>query len=191
MIRPNRRAGFTILEMLAAIVLASMLMAAVLGVLRTATLQTRELSAKYPVHHWKRAFSAQLDRDLASARRIAASPEHLRLIGYGGSDFVRGEATLRPTEIIYEIVAGKDRTWLVRREIHLDALEERNSRSELVATNISALHVERLRQRRAGVYVPEEISAKLSAIPSRVRVALRDDQSDEPVFSQTFVLSTP
>ena len=178
------------IEMLAAVVLASMMMVAVLGVLRTVRLQSRELTQKYPVNDWKRALSTQLHNDLCTARRIAASKHHLRLIGYGGRDFVQGEATLRPTEIIYEIVFSKNSSWLVRREIHLDSLDARNSQSELAVTNVATLRARRIhRQQDSDLY--EEISTELEPAPARVHVEMFSENQSHLVFEESFILHSP
>jgi len=134
----------TLVELLAASALAALLMVGVVGVLRSLSTQRRVLFGDHPVDRWRGPLLEQFQWDLANARRMSAQPRGLRRGGDGGCEFDTGAVTHRPTEVIYSIRQEGGRSWLLRREIHLDASTLHNDRTELVCAGIGAMAVHRL-----------------------------------------------
>jgi len=76
--RPKRRIGMTLVELVTAIALAAMLMAAMTGVLRGIALQTRAAQTKTsPL--WPSRFQSILRRDVLSADAIWMNDGHIHL----------------------------------------------------------------------------------------------------------------
>ena len=133
------RRAMTLVELLAASALAASLMAATLGVIGNLNKQRRILFAEGSVEPWRRQLAEQVRWDFANARKMCSRVGELRLVGYGGVDFLTDEPTHRPTEIVYSIQEECGRRWLLRKEIHLDAGSLHNSRTELVAAGAVGL----------------------------------------------------
>lgn len=172
-----QRRGLTLIELVVATALAALLMAAVAGVMRSLVMQKKVLLSNDPPTPWKDRLRDQLRWDFANARRFSAEAARLRLVGYGGADFDTGALTQRPTEVVYETIDVGPRSWLVRREIHLDASTLHNRRSDIVCAGVRALVVRRIEEqpvdvRREPPAKPAAGSTPLSPVPDQLRLML-------------------
>jgi hypothetical protein len=187
---PTTRRAMTLVELLAATVLAVLLLTASFGVLRSLATQRKALVGDEADEPWRKQLSELLRWDLINARKMCSQPEELRLIGYGGTDFETAAATLRPTEIIYTIRTDDNRSRLFRREIHLDSASLDNSRNELVAVGIAAINVydpekgdEQEMTRTADNKPPAYVR-----ISNRVRIVLRGDDQNKAIMDELLTL---
>ena len=161
--RKNRRA-LTLVELLVATALATMLLTTAMGLLKTLAAKRKVLVDGSGLAAWQQPLEDQLRWDLANARRFQLSPKRLRLIGYGARDFDTQVATHRQSEILYEVVPAGHNTWLVRNEIQPELNTNRNRRREIVCCGVSELKMETSGQsgepQRAGP-IPEQFRLRL------------------------------
>ena len=124
--------GFTAVEVMVSMLLASLLMVAMLSVLRGLKAQADALETRVPVQSWRRTLDSVLQFDLENSRTFEQTSTAIILRGFAG----RGATgpTWKPATIIYEIVNDKNRSWLVRREL------DENHR-ELVLADATALRI--------------------------------------------------
>lgn len=116
--RRHRRA-MTAVEVVASTVLASMLMVAVIGVLRGLKAQEDALDLHILRPRWHTTFEKVLGHDLALAHEYELTRQRLTLYGYGGRDPQTRLPNWQPAVISYELVPQEESTWLVRSEFHV------------------------------------------------------------------------
>ncbi|MCA9232788.1 MAG: hypothetical protein KDA57_19215, partial [Planctomycetales bacterium] len=109
---PEKR-GLTAVEVVAATLLASLLMVAMLGVLRGLKAQEAALEVRRPIPSWQRTLDGVLEHDLANSRTFSLTPTSLTLNGFAGRD--SGVATWQPAAITYQVLTDGERNWLVRQ----------------------------------------------------------------------------
>lgn len=136
------RPALTIVELLVATALASMLIVAVLGILAILAEKRRVLIDESAFVPWHQRLEGQLRFDLGNARRFELAPDRLRLVGYGGRNFETGRPTHRRTEVVYRLATAADKVWLVRDESQLDSISNANRRTEIVCSGIGAIAME-------------------------------------------------
>ena len=139
--------GLTAVEVVVSTMLASMLMVAMLGVLRGLKAQEAALDKRMPVEVWQRTLDTVLQHDLENSRSYELSARSLILEGFAGHDSETGLATWEPAIIIYEVVEDDHRTWLVRRET---TTPRGQGPRELVLADVSSI--------RAGVMIDSDES---------------------------------
>jgi hypothetical protein len=136
--RPHRRPGITLVEVLAATVLATILLGSILGVVQSLERQRRAVQRLHPDEAWLRRLEAQLRHDVANSRWMRSEPAQLTLVGYGGHDPQTGRPTWRPTEVRYVVETrpeGMAELW--RWERPLDEWTNRRARGEYCAEGLS------------------------------------------------------
>ncbi len=141
--------GFTAVEVVVSMLLASLLMVAMLGVLRGLKAQTDALKTRSPVPSWQRTLDSVLQFDLENSRTYEQTDGAIFLRGFAG----RGVAgpSWKPATIVYEVLHDGNRSWLVRRELA-------SGHRELVLADVTTL--------RLGLSVDgEEIAFPSSAQP--------------------------
>lgn len=168
-------AGMTALELLVALVLASLLLGSVSGLLRILAARQKTLVGDARFAAWHRPLLERLRWDLDNARQFELAPDHLRLVGYGGRDEVVHAPTHRPTEVLYRLARVGEQVWLVREETQLDGISNKNRRTELVCSGITALAME----------VPGEqtpMPRRSGFLPDRCRLLLMGESSSIPLL---------
>jgi len=115
-ISASPRGGITAIEVLASTLLAALLMAALIGMLRGLKAHERTLDAQAPRRSWQQSLDAALASDLQNAATYEATSQSVTLRGRGGRN-QEGLATWRPTVVVYEIRQGPEMSWLFRREL--------------------------------------------------------------------------
>jgi len=108
--------GMTAVELVASMVLASVLMVAMLGVLRGLKAHERTITQKSTRLPWQANLDKVLSHDLANSRTYELTPNGLILRGFAGSDVRTGVSTWLPATIYYEVKNDGNRPWLLRRE---------------------------------------------------------------------------
>jgi len=195
MARKTTRHAMTLVELLAATSLAVLLLTASFGVLGSLVAQRKALAGDGTESPWRKRLGEMLRWDLSNARRMCLRQKELRLVGYGGVDFDSAEATHRPTEIIYTIRSDGDRSWLFRREIHLDSDSLHNSRDELVAVGVTSIAV--YDPERSDEQELDHLNEKLPnadappvyvPISNRVQVVLRGGDRRNAILDELVIL---
>ena len=192
--KPTRRA-MTLVELLAATCLAVLLLTASFGVLGSLAAQRKALAGDGTEAPWRKRLDQLLRWDLSNARRMCLRQKELRLVGYGGLDFETDAATQRPTEIIYTIQSNDNRSWLSRREIHLDSDSLRNSRDELIAvgvTSIAAYDPDKNDYQELDRFLETLPTADAPpvyvSIPNHVQVVLRGGDQQKTILDELMIL---
>lgn len=180
--RGRDRCGMTMIELMAASVLASLLMVAVLGILLTMSAQRRALRTIATVAPWREQLLAQLRWDFTNARTMSWSAGELRLYGLGGRDFATASVTQRPSEVIYSIRRMTGKNWLLRSEIDVDSRSNRNMRAELVCFGVERFDF-RLLDR------DEEVPQRIIPVPRTFRMILHGETGNGPVIEQAVLLN--
>lgn len=139
----KRRAGFTLLEMLLATVLAGLLMAGVIFMTSAIARDRARVSADEATPRRASAIVDQLRWDLTNAQTMTpqANGHVLILIGHGGLDAQTLSPTNRYTRVIYEVRGrGRDAA-LFRSQSYLDEPTRPEPWTELLCTNVQAFSV--------------------------------------------------
>jgi Tfp pilus assembly protein PilV len=142
MCTPRRRSGLSALEVLVATTLASLMLAAVAGVLGALARQERSLRRGQALPAWQQSFADQLLWDLRNSRRMSVTNTGVWLSGYGSRDFATGCPTGRCTHVNYFLRETNGEKCLVRFELQSDSSGKRSSRNELVCCHASHLKFE-------------------------------------------------
>jgi hypothetical protein len=135
--------AFTLLEVLVATVLATLLMVGVLAVVAdlgasgvVAPAKARPEAALGPeaADAWVRL----LREDLNHASAVHAADENeMTLVGYAALDTPARERTHRPVRVLYRIQEVRGRRWIIRRQEALDVLTNENVQQDLVCCGVS------------------------------------------------------
>ena len=187
----KKRLGLTIVELLAATALATMLVAAVLGVLNRVTQQQKVLLTDDAPEPWHNRIVDLLEWDLANSQTIRTTPDGIHLEGFASRDVVTGEPLHCPAVVSYLIVREGERSWLMRRETHPDALVLDNRTAELVCAG-----AERILATPPGAAAAtsidgmpsEAVSLADGALPARLKIVVYARNKPEPIFDHAFRL---
>ena len=139
-----RRSGFTLLELVAATLLAAMLCVAVMGITANSARQSREIKNQFPARPWLAPLAEQIHWDIVQARSFRVRPDSIELHGFGGRDFTTAVAYHGPTVVTYQIVKDGDVHWLLRKEAHVDDLTSRFFRTEFVCKDVGSIRLSAL-----------------------------------------------
>jgi hypothetical protein len=162
----------TLIELLAASVLAALLAAALVGVLQSIHRQRQAVADSLDSEVWTRRLEARLRWDLMNARQMHVRPDRMVLIGYGSRDPVTGVATHAPSEVIYSVTQAGTRTWLVRTERDLGAKGTDPTTRELLCAEIGALYAGRPEEELHDLLRKSTGPPVLSPVPARLRCVL-------------------
>lgn len=174
--------GMTMIELLAATVLASMLMVSVIGILLTISAQARALRTAATAIPWREQLRAQLRWDLSNTKTMTWNAGELRLHGLAGRDFATATVTQLPSEVVYSIRRLAGQNWLLRSEQDVDSRSNRNRRTELVCFGVERFDF-RLLDR------DESLPQRPSPVPRAFRMVLHADTGSEPVMEQSVLFN--
>jgi len=146
----RRPHGFTLVEILGATVLLSLLMLAALNVTVSLNRQARMLAVMENARPaWQQDLITLLAYDLAHAQQVEMNPRTQTLTFRGGYSHLDADTRRphhRPVEVTYHLVETDDSTsiaeesarprWLVREQVNLDDLSNRNTWSDLVCGGV-------------------------------------------------------
>ncbi|MCC7407057.1 MAG: prepilin-type N-terminal cleavage/methylation domain-containing protein [Phycisphaeraceae bacterium] len=146
----RRPHGFTLVEVLGAIVLLSLLMFAALNVTISLNHQARALSVMENARPgWQQDLISLLMYDLAHAQQVEMNPRTQMLTFRGGFNHLDSDTRQplhRPVEVIYQLVETDDSTsmadesarprWLTRKQVNLDDLSNHNAWSDMVCGGV-------------------------------------------------------
>ncbi|MCC7409032.1 MAG: prepilin-type N-terminal cleavage/methylation domain-containing protein [Phycisphaeraceae bacterium] len=142
--------GFTLVEVLGATVLLSLLMLASLNVTVGLHRQARALTVMENARPgWQQDLVALLTYDLTHAQQVEMNPRTQMLTFRGGFSHLDADTRRphhRPVEVAYQLIEIDDSTpaadentrprWLVRKQVNLDDLSNRNTWSDLVCGGV-------------------------------------------------------
>ncbi|QDU44558.1 hypothetical protein Mal52_30420 [Symmachiella dynata] len=191
-VRPfSRHTGVTMVEMLAAIVLATLLTVAMLGVLKSMTHGRKVLLADVTSEPWHTRLIDQLEWDLKNSRTIKPIPGGFELTGYAGRDFSDGRPLHRATTIQYVAVTTEHPPLLLRHEIHGDSLNLDNRATEVVGINVGRLVLlpaDEMRSFDPDYAADLQNGVENGPLPNRVTAFLVCNGDATPLLQKTFYL---
>ncbi len=180
------RIGLTVVEVLAATLLASLLMSAVLGVLKAVTSHqkafTRDLRES-----WQSQFCALLEWDLSNSKTVLETADGFELRGFAGRDLVSGMPLHCRTSIQYAVKKTRDESCLVRTETHLDAPILDSARSELVLGRVERITLGDSGSPSAKITKPVD-PEEGTPLPEQTTVVVIASDSHAEVFRHVFPL---
>ena len=132
-----RALGMTAIEVLAATLLASLMLAAVAGILGALARQDRDLRTREEAPQWQRQLVEQMLWDVRNARHYQSGPRGVWLKGFGARDFVTMQPTGQPAIITYTIMEAAGDRWLVRRESHPTDRTNNQARTDIVCRGVA------------------------------------------------------
>jgi prepilin-type N-terminal cleavage/methylation domain-containing protein len=128
--------GFTLIELLAAMALGTLLMLAMMGVLRSLRVPSSPADSAIPPDVLR-----LLRWDLVNARRFESQPDGVRLLGLDSLDPVDMQPTHRPATVIYRISTFAGKSALMRTEQPLGNAANRTTFSQLVCPDITEFYI--------------------------------------------------
>jgi prepilin-type N-terminal cleavage/methylation domain-containing protein len=166
--------GLTLIELLVATALASMLLVAVMSLLKTLAVKRKVLVEQTAMAPWQQSLEEQLRWDLTHARRFEFAAESLWLMGYAARDFATGVITHRRSEVVYRLVRLGERTWLLREETQPDMLSNGNRRRELVCCGLTTIAME--------IPGEKDVPTHSGSMPGQFRLMLARDAVSPPAI---------
>jgi hypothetical protein len=170
-LRTVSRGGFTLIEFFVASLIAVVLMVVLAGLLRAVWQQNAIANQTLAKHLPTRMLAEQLRRDVINARALATAPGSIRLGGFASTTETTGLATLRPAEVVYQVVGSPNERRLLRSEFELDS-PLGVAKSELLWVGAGAIDV---------VYSDELVQSRqplryrgMLPMPRRLTIVIRD-----------------
>lgn len=179
----HNRAAFTLIELLASAVLASLLMVTLFGVLRAATRQERAARETAPGAAQLRMLAAQLRRDFVNAREMRVAPRQVHLSGATAHDRRTLLPNLRPAHVTYVVASVGEQRWLVRKEVAIDRLRPSRPRVDLLWPDVRALEVVALDEPTASAGAA---ALATGSMPGRLHVTVRGNDGRPLLTQQIF-----
>lgn len=138
----TRPAGFTLLELLLASALTTMLMVAVLGLVAQSGHPADQRGDPASRDAAVDGLIDALRSDLEHAVAVRADEANrVELLGHAGLDAASRERSHRPVRIVYRIEEIDGRRWLLREQRLLDVLTNRNTQRDLVAAGVESFEL--------------------------------------------------
>lgn len=135
------RNGFSIVELLVALTLSSLIVGVILGLTNSLAKTKSRLQEAMPVNSWQQILQAQLQRDFLHSRSVNIKKDILQFEGYAAVDPNTGKLVHRPTSIVYFFYPGDQHNFLIRKETHLDEPPPSNVSQSIVAVDIARFHL--------------------------------------------------
>jgi prepilin-type N-terminal cleavage/methylation domain-containing protein len=132
----TRPRGFTLIEMLATLALASLLMLGILSVMASLGKARQEVESHRSEVPLAADVEAVILRDLQDARSVKAEGAGFRIEGYGAMDPKTLARTHRPARVVYSVRNGGGGGVLVRQQWTFDDESGAKSFSQIVALNV-------------------------------------------------------
>ncbi len=136
-----RRAGFTLLELMLASVLTTVLLLGVMAVI----VRLASVSNAPGVDHAAlepEALALLLREDLRNTDKVEANDAGLLVLrGLCGLDAQRRERVHQPVRVSYSVESLDGRSWVVRRQEWLESRSNRNVQRDLVAAGVQSFEI--------------------------------------------------
>ena len=161
------RSGFTLIELVASAVLASMMMAALMNIVWSVLremnrMQDAEVN-RFPVT----ILADQMRHDLLNARGALADTAGFTLHGYLDRNAETDQASLMAGRVRYELAGSRQTRTLVRRVV-----SSAGTRSEPVWYGVSSINFEPLERAEPGDLLIGAETGGLPPVPGRFRVTI-------------------
>lgn len=134
------RTGFTLLELMASLVLTSMLLVTLMGLTARLTSSSQQLKEKYPDIGWLAPVRGQMEIDFQNSRAVVLESNRFSLEGYGIPTIVLDEPSgcvgHVPVAIEYRVEDINGEVWLTRTEVRLDVSPPGNRSKTLVCNGV-------------------------------------------------------
>ncbi len=129
------RQGFTLVEVLAALTLTSLMMAVVLGLILQVKTTNDFLQSEKPFVQWHSVLQQQLQEDYSGCRLVDQGRGRLLFTGYSKT----ANGMYAPSQVSYEVRSEGEEAVLVRIVKFLDAPLGTMPESELVCQGVTAI----------------------------------------------------
>ncbi|MEM7456248.1 MAG: prepilin-type N-terminal cleavage/methylation domain-containing protein [Planctomycetota bacterium] len=136
------RTGLTLIELMAALLLSAMLLAAITGLCGRLAEVNRQMLNAPASPPWHYQLENHLQKDFQNCRSVQLTPNRLLLAGYFTPDVSRGGLTPvahAPMQIAYEVTSSDGRAMLLRRETRLDRTTGDGINASLVALDVASI----------------------------------------------------
>jgi hypothetical protein len=180
------RLGLTMVEVLAATLLAALLMSAVLGVLKAVTGHQKAFTQGLQ-ESWQPELGALLEWDFSNSKTVLLTADGFELRGFAGRDLVSGMPLHCRTSIQYAVTKVRDESCLVRTETHLDAANLDSVHTELVLSRVERIVLGdsgRSKLKATKATDPEEGTP----LPDQATVVLVASDSHREIYRHVFPL---
>lgn len=194
-LRGTRAAGraFTLVEMMTATALATVLMIGVLSVI--GTMKPTRPNRNDPTPHHEDIVHL-IRWDLLNARTIQFDGNTLKLEGYGSLDPARFgwkryallPPSHQPITIEYRLWKERDLSWLVRRQIHPMDRSNRNAWTEVVACDIESFGLQPDSVANLQPLGANDPFVATEPVPDRVRLVMRSTNGLGQEINELIVL---
>ncbi len=187
--------AFTTVELLLATALAVVLMAGSLRVV--ASIRADLLQDQPALRGVNPGRLIDLIRwDLTHAKLLSQRNGKITLTGYGcldrahfeGRDRPDQPATHQPVRVEYFVWPQGERGWLVRRQVHLNELTNRNSWSELVCGGVAGIELWPVDVAGLGLGRAALLGIEDTGVPDRLRLVVRSEGDAGVDVDQVVVL---
>ena len=138
-----KRSGFTLTEILTALVLATMVLTLLMGLTGRISRTNRGIIQRRPDSSWQTQLLENLQADFENCRSITVTPRQIVFVGYSIPRIVdlsvlsEVPAGHLPIEVVYETVEKKDTWWLIRKEKLAGYIDSDFEQSTLMANGIA------------------------------------------------------
>ena len=181
----SAKRAVTLIELLASSVLASLLMLALVGLLRTTAAQSRAARRMLAEHPATEILSDQIRRDFVNATHIEIRPNRVRLYGHMSQDWRTRRQTFRTAEVTYAVVSARRAQTLVRQETQFSEFAGQRSRLDVLWSGVAGLEVTRFDE------ADEELASEdsslappgMTPLPARLLVSIHQLEG-EPLLTQ-------
>jgi len=195
--KSRTQAAFTLIELVVAIALGTLLLTTLMGVLRRSFAEIRVAASDDPSKLGRVLLAEQLRRDLTNARRMTVGNNRFELEGFIHRDPVTLIATHRPAHVIYEVRQSEGQSLLVRiqsagrRGIRIRSNQFVESvyagvANMLVSSNQASVMATEAETIGLGPDAKSKLSERRATVPSSVKVLLIDLRGGT-ILDQTFV----
>ncbi len=130
------RAGFSLIELVAALVISVLLLGAIFGLSQRMAKHRNELQKLHPYEPWKSRLSEQMNTDYENCFSFLVRPSEVALLTCRSSDDITGRSSQMPTLVVYRITEVGKRPVLVRIEKKLVENSEQATNQTLMAAEI-------------------------------------------------------
>ncbi len=180
----NPKRAFTLIEIIIALVLGTLLLATLMGVLRRSFLEIGNATRIDPSVARLGLLVEQFRRDIANARSMIVGNNRVELVGFGHRDPATLIATLRPARVIYEIRQDGMKSLLVRIQTE-DSRDLPMSAGPFVEPVYIGAKEMVVSSNQVNAFSAAERFNRPSAVPSSVQIVVVD-QSGQTILDHTF-----
>ncbi len=179
-----RKRAFTLIEIIIALVLGTLLLATLMGVLRRSFSEIGNATRTDPSIARLGLLVEQFGRDIANARSMVIGINRVEFVGFGHRDPATLIATLRPARVIYEIRQDGMKSLLVRIQTE-DLHGLPMSTGPFVEPVYIGAKTMIVSSNQVNAFSAAERINRPTAIPSSVQIVILD-QGDRTILDQTF-----